>query len=54
MKDEKFFKCKSCGGNFYESIRVLYGEHGIPICEYCWEEINEGLRKQPETNKEIA
>ena len=51
---EKFFRCRSCGGNFCESIKVLYGENGIEICEHCWEEINEGLRKAPQPNKETV
>lgn len=41
----KFFRCRECRGNFPESKKILYGKNGIEICEYCWEEINENLRK---------
>ena len=40
-----FFKCRECEGNFPVSIKVLYGSSGLPICEYCWEEIYYDLRK---------
>jgi len=49
-EQEKFFNCRSCKGNFRESDKVLYGEHGIEICEYCWEEIYTGTRKEPKSS----
>lgn len=46
----KFFRCRSCGGNFKEDYQILYGKHGIEICEYCWDEVNMGIRKIEEPN----
>lgn len=39
----EFFRCAECEGNFPTNIMIH--RPGDVICEYCWEEINEHLRK---------